>query len=667
LFFTRPTYWMLLCSLVILGLSSCQSTSSSANWHWEPANAGLPHQAIVLAVAADPTDPKRLWVGYYASGGFATSLNGGQSWSTGAVGLDDNPIFDLLPVPADSSSLLEPAKSSFLLGENQGGVLWAATRDGLLQSLDAGASWQPAPGNLPLLAAFALAVDSTGRLYVGLDGAGVYAQTQNGPGWEALATGGPLASAAVISLAVSPDGQQLYAGTPGQGVFASYNGGQTWLATYTGEYAPNVVLHPNKPDMAVASLRRRLVRTRDGGRSWHTIPLEWASDEIVSLLWLSAGSLGAGTGKGRLYRSLDDGDTWLAGGAGLPPNGGVLDIAVVGGQDSGGQHLLAGTWTGVYVSDDGGQTWTSVLPSLGSPHPQALLSTGAGLLLGTQTGLFRWQRNMRRWESIPGEFLSGVASLAADPADSRVLYAGTVSHGVYRSEDAGATWQQLPSIVTGIPALAVDSTDSEHIYILAAWERVYASQDGGQNWEARWQGLGNVLEATSLAVDPFEPMAYVGTETSLYRSDNGGEWNLVAEELIGQSILSLMVQPMPTTTFVPYSTKSNSMLYIGTTQGAFRSLDQGDTVESSGRRQMRWGQGLENLSVTAFLAEPDTPRQLYAGTAFAGVYQSPDGGQHWHPIGPAELTNQVIKALAWGPNGQLFVIATDGVWRGQRQ
>lgn len=82
---------------------------------------------------------------------------------------------------------------------------------------------------------------------------------------------------------------------------------------------------------------------------------------------------------------------------------------------------------------------------------------------------------------------------------------------------------------------------------------------------------------------------------------------------------------------------------------------------------MRWGQGLENLSVTAFLAEPDRPRQLYAGTAFAGVYQSRDGGRHWSPIGPDELADQVVKALAWGPNGQLFVVATDGVWRGQRQ
>ena len=83
--------------LLLLILTACQSTSPP-QWHWERAEAGLPRQAITLAVAADPTDPNRLWLGYYAPGGLARSDDGGQTWTTGvgAAGLADNPIFDLL-------------------------------------------------------------------------------------------------------------------------------------------------------------------------------------------------------------------------------------------------------------------------------------------------------------------------------------------------------------------------------------------------------------------------------------------------------------------------------------------------------------------------------------------------------------------------------------------
>lgn len=630
-------------SVFLVLFMACQNSTTPPQWQWERAEAGLPRQAIVLTVAANPLDANQLWAGYYEPGGLASSLDGGQTWTTGAAGLDDNPIFELLPIVDDSGT---------------GGALWAATRDGLLQSFDAGTTWQTAVGNLPAVTAFALATDSTGRLYVGLDGAGIYVQIRNGQEWQAVTVTDPLASTAVLSLAVSPDGQQLYAGTSGQGVFASRDSGKSWVRTYPGEYAPTLALNPNNPAVAVASLRNRLVRTRDGGVSWHTIPLPWVEyNEIVSLLWLVDGSLGAGTSQGRLYRSLDDGETWVEGGAGLPP-GGVLALNVPRGQASNNsRQLLAGTWTGVYGSEDNGQTWAHLTPSLGIPHAQTLLAVGDDIWLGARTGLFRWQPESHRWVRTNSNLPSGVASFIAAPADPQVMYIGTLSSGVYRSVDGGVTWEALPTLIAGVPDLAVDPVDPSHIYILAAWERVYESRDGGQNWHARWDGLGQVIETTSLAIDPFEPIVYVGTETGLYRSDNGGEWFPVAPELVDQTILALMVQS------VPNITGNNSILYIGTTRGVYRSVNRGVTVEGS---SPKWGHGLENLSVTALLVDDRASRHLYAGTAYGGVYQSVDGGRNWYPIGPTELGDDIVKAMAWGPDGEMFVVAANSVWRGQQ-
>lgn len=629
----------LLCGLIILGMTACQPATPPAPppWHWSRAEDGLTRQATFLTIAADPTNPNHLWAGYYGVGGLAASHDGGQSWAIGAAGRADNPIFDLLAQPSTLSTA--------------GVSLWAATRDGLLQSLDGGQSWQPVLSNLPQNTAFSLAEDVAGRLYVGFDNGGIYRQTDDKSGWMPLIAAEPWASKTILSLAVSADGHYIYAGTPGRGVIASRDGGQSWTATYPGEYAPDVALNPNNPAVAIASLRQRLVRTRDGGQSWHTIPLAPPYDEFVSLLWLADGSLGIGTSQGRLYRSLDSGDTWVKGGAGLPA-GGVLALTVAG------NRLLAGTWTGVYGSDDGGRNLTYLTPALGSPRPQTLLATESDVLLGAGAGLYRWQPDENRWVLVSDLFSGGVSSLAVNPENDQILYAGTTNDGVYRTKDGGASWQKLPSVLKGIPALGIDPTNPNHIFLLAAWERVYNSRDGGQSWVARWDGLGNVIETTSLAVDPQRAIAYVGTESGLYRSDNGGPWNLVAPDLAGQTILSLRVRPNQTLI------NNNPVLYIGATRGIYRSLNRGLTVQGTGATQPQWGRGLETISVTEILTDPQHPQRLYAGTAYAGVYQSLDGGQTWQPIGPDNLSEDVVVSMAWGPEGQLFVATTGGVWQG---
>jgi ligand-binding sensor domain-containing protein len=631
--------WTILSSLL---LSACQ-TAALTHWRWAQADAGLPRQVTTLAVTTDPVNSNRIWVGAYTAGGLAHSQDGGQTWTTFTDGLTDNPIFDLLFIPSTD------AESS--------GSLWAATRAGLMLSRDGGTSWQPAAG-LPPVTVFALAADASGRVYVGLDDAGVFVQTAQG--WESLAASKvedeaeSLHSAAVLSLDVSADGRQLYAGTAGRGVFASRDGGRTWANSYPGNYAPNLALNPANPAQAVASLRNRLVRTQDGGKSWRTLPVAWARDEIVSLLWLADGALGAGTGQGRLYYSRNGGDSWVEGGAGLP-SGGVLDLAVAAGSPP--LRLWAATWTGVYASDDGGETWQNMAPALGSPNAFTILSTDQGLLLGTRAGLFRWQPDNRRWISVPGDFpTGGITSLASDPQNSQILYTGTSSNGLYSSQDGGGNWQRLPTRNFGIPAVAVDPKDSERIYILAAWERVYESRDGGQGWDARWKGLGETIEATSIAVDPVQPLVYVGTETGLYRSYDGRTWRLITPSLADQTILALLAQPTPP------NAGGGSVLYLGTTRGVYRSLTGGTTVQGG----EGWGQGLENISVTALLADPDNPGSLFAGTAYKGVYQSVDWGYTWQAMGPTELAADTIAGLAWGPAGELFVAASSGVWAGVR-
>ncbi len=632
-------YLLFGCLLILI---SCQETQiEQSEWQWQRAEAGLTHQVIVTSVAIDPRNSDRMWAGYYGSGGLVMSEDGGRSWDESLTRWDDNPVFDILPHEA--------------AGETR---IYAATRDGLYVSPDGQSGWAKVSG-IPETSAFALAKNEAGDLFVGGDWGEIYVQrNETTEAWEALAFDQTSdVPTATLSLAVSPDGQCIYAGTSKKGIFASQDGGETWQQSYAGEYAPNMVINPATPKMAVASLRERLVRTTDGGQSWHTLSAteEWGWQQLVSLLWLADGTLVSGTGQSQLYVSQDQGDTWVEQGRGLDVWG-LIDLAVIEdeGRDpnSGPPRLVAGTWAGVYDSVDGGRSLQDLTPNLGTPNARTLLSTETGLFIGTRTGIFRWDDAAQQWlNAAPNLPQGGVNVLRSDPNNPAVIYAGTSGNGLYRSVDGGLTWEQVSASALGITNLAVDPTNSEHLFMLAAWERAYESWDGGRTWLARWEGFGKTLETVSLVIGNTspEPTVYVGAEWGLYRTQGNARWDIVGDAIIDETMLSLLVS------------YDGPHLYIGATRGVYHSQDRGETIEGC---EQGWGCGLVDISVTALLADPSDSNRLFAGTAYAGVYQSLDGGESWQPIGPIEAEATVIEEMTWGPDGALFIAGPSGVWQG---
>jgi photosystem II stability/assembly factor-like uncharacterized protein len=108
----------------------------------------------------------------------------------------------------------------------------------------------------------------------------------------------------------------------------------------------------------------------------------------------------------------------------------------------------------------------------------------------------------RTWNPIfDGEPSQSVGAIAVAPSDSKVVYVASgeglhrpdlsVGDGIYRSGDAGKTWQHL-GLRDGqqIPALAVDPRDAKRVYAAVLGhpygpneERgIYRSIDGGESW-----------------------------------------------------------------------------------------------------------------------------------------------------------------------------------------
>jgi photosystem II stability/assembly factor-like uncharacterized protein len=131
-------------------------------------------------------------------------------------------------------------------------------------------------------------------------------------------------------------------------------------------------------------------------------------------------------------------------------------------------------------------------------------------------------------QPIPSE--CNVRSLMVYPDNPHRILAGT-DVGLYRSEDAGGTWEKLESPMDGIQiwSLAVDPTDSDTIFV-GTMPDAFRSRDGGKTWQALSLGVTlpcpiGIPRTTNMIVDPRDHnMVWAGIEVDgVYQSRDGGD------------------------------------------------------------------------------------------------------------------------------------------------
>jgi len=526
---------------------------------------------------------------------------------------------------------------------------------------DRGATWGPADTALLYQQAFTVAIDpfrpSTAYFStIGINGSDIFRSTDSGSTWEPVPP--PTnADQPIWAITASFSDGTLYAITADR-FFKSADDGATWQQV-TAPIASPTAIATGPSGRVYAGREGRICRSAD---SWTTstcadfpasptriVELPPSAAEPVHVLAASAD---------RLYVSVDGGDTWT-------PAGGELGSETLSGSADAtpsGSLVLAGTGSGIFRSLDRGSSWTRSSTGLRAAEIVSLAldpvdrrTVWAG---GEGQGLFRSRDDGRSWLPVGRPDVPRIVdSITLDPRDSRTIYAGGQGPAFARSSDGGASWtgpdSPLPLEASEVHVLAIDPATPDHVW--AATDKGLArSDDGGRGF---YEG-GVSQQIYCLLFDSRSPgTLYAGSyservDTSygpyyeggrLFRSIDGGESWTEREHRLDDIVRTLAIDPF-----------ADGTVLAGLDDGSIvRSEDGGTTWNLAGR--------LPSSPVISVVADPVRRRTLYAATPL-NVYRSTDGSQIWSPLSTG--LESVLGPLVISPDGKwLYAGGPDGVYR----
>lgn len=321
--------------------------------------------------------------------------------------------------------------------------------------------------------------------------------------------------------------------------------------------------------------------------------------------------------------------------------------------------VIAGAHNGLlYISRNGGAFWNNIPfdgQSTGTLHALEVDPRSANTWYVGMEGDHPWTSGVYKtidagatWTLLPGTKGKAVWSLAIWSANPDIVAAGTAD-GVYRSSDAGRNWMRISSPdnqeLRPVVSLAFDPIDGNVIYA-GTTHLPWRTTNGGASWESIHTGMIDDSDVFSIQVDFHHPtQVYASACSGLYQSgDSAAHWNKL---------------PTPKgafrTYFVALDPRNSSIVFAGTTEGLLRSEDGGRIW-----RQVS-AQAVKSISFDAQI-----PQRIFFASITAGLMVSTDGGKTLREIN-AGFTNRNFTVLTGAKGvlyaSSVFEPGSGGIYR----
>ena len=483
--------------------------------------------------------------------------------------------------------------------------------------------------------------------YAATASGGVWKSTDGGITWKSAFDDQPISSIGSIAIAPS-DSNVIYVGSgeanirgnvaAGNGIYKSTDAGKSWKHVWKQEgQIGTIAVHPSNPDIAFAAVlghafgpnpERGVYRTKDGGKTWvqvlkkdqntgaSDVALDPSNPNIIFAgLWQARRSpwnlQNGGPGSG-LYVSRDGGDSWTQ-----------LD-----GQEK-GKGLPEGVW---------GKIGVAVAPSDGR-RVYALIEAEQG-------GLFRSDNGGDTWERMSASRLIRqrpwyYSTMTVHPVNPEEIWFPQVSF--VKSIDGGKTLNFVKIKGWDSHDIWIDPKNPKRM-IIGSDAGVDVTTDGGEHWLGCALPLGQFYHVSVDNSVPFNvagALQDIGTAQGPSNSLTGAGIRNVDWHGVGGGEAGWIVSD-PT---------DPNIVYAGEYGGYISRYDYriGQTHNVSIYPEVPSGHGAEDMTYrfqwTAPIAvSPHDPKVIYHGGNV--LFKTADGGQTWTPIS-GDLTRNDRSKQQW--------------------